>query len=175
MHPCHQGLNANLFDFFPDHVACGILIAGSVLVNVVQDGGKRPLVSHILPVFIFILNESICVFVDGIIRQVHTKVVQVAAHWRLVLLCRESCQALLVDEGAKGIETGDQDVDSQVKLQLVDEIRFVKVSLCHIVFSLHYPVVAMSCQKDTFALALGFRLYDKSLGPLIIELFSETF
>ena len=48
-----------------------------------------------------VLHEVFGLFVNGVVRQVHEEVVEVAAEGRHVVLRREASQALLEDEDAK--------------------------------------------------------------------------
>ena len=43
--------------------------------------------------------------------------------------CAEPCKAFITKESLDGIETGDYDIDSQVKLDSIEEKWFIKVSL----------------------------------------------
>ena len=66
-----------------------------------QDGRQTPLVSNIIPLGVLVLLEGICFLVDGIIGQMHAEVIQVAAHWALVLLCGKTSQTFFVNEAPK--------------------------------------------------------------------------
>lgn len=54
----------------------------------------------------FILDEAICLFINGIICEMHTEVIEVGTLRRKVLLSGESGKTLFVDECSKGVETG---------------------------------------------------------------------
>ena len=115
-----DSFDAYLLDIFPDLISCLILGTCSVIVNVLQDRGKASLVADVVLFFILVLNEAISFFVDSIVCQMHAKIVQVASHWTVVLLCREPGQAFFVDEAAQWVDSGDQNIYPQIKLETID-------------------------------------------------------
>lgn len=66
VNPCEESLHANLFDIVP-HFLAAFVSALSVLVDVLKDGSEAPLVAHVCSVFMLVLNEAVCLFVDGIV------------------------------------------------------------------------------------------------------------
>ena len=92
----------------------------------------------------------------------------------MILFCGESSKTLFVDKGPERVKSCNQDIDPEIKLQVLDEIWLVEISLSYIVFPLDYPVT-ITGQEDSFTLALRLRLYDESFRPLIIELLFEVF
>lgn len=49
---------------------------------------------------IIVLNEAICFLVDGIVGEMHAKIVQIASHGTVIRFGGESGQTLFVDEAA---------------------------------------------------------------------------
>lgn len=92
----------------------------------------------------------------------------------MVLFCSESSETFFVNEGSQRIDSCHQNVNSEVKLQSIDQIRLVQVFLSYVVLTLDHPLVASS-KENPFTLTKVFRLYYKSFGPLISELIFETF
>ena len=124
-------------------------------------------------VTVFVLDEAICFFVDGVICEVHAEVIQVAPCWTVVLFGSKTCEALLVDEAPQRVHARQQDIDPQIKLQTVDEVCLVKVALRNVVFTLYDPVT-VSRQKYSFTLSHVLRLNDERLRALVVELFLEA-
>jgi hypothetical protein len=67
---------------------------------------------------------------------VHAQIVEVAAQRTLVGFGGESSQSFFVDEAPEGVEASDQDIDSEVELEVVDKVGFVEVLLGHVVLTL---------------------------------------
>lgn len=67
MHTTHNGFHANLLDIVPNFITGLILLIFSVCIDVIEDGRKRALVPDIIVVLIFVLNESVGLFIDSII------------------------------------------------------------------------------------------------------------
>ena len=89
MDSAHYCFYADLLDVLPDFISCLILFILPVCIDVVQDGRKRSLVSDVVMILIFILDEPVGLLVDGIVGKVHTQVIQVAAHRTVVWLGSE--------------------------------------------------------------------------------------
>lgn len=170
----HNGFDAYSFDIFPNFISCFIIWIFSIGVNILQNRSKASFVANVSSVSIFILDESICFFVNSVIGKVHAQVVEVAASWTLVLLCGKPGQALFVNETAQRVDSCDQNIDSQIELQAINEIRLVQVALSYIVFTLHDPV-AITRQEYAFTLAHCLRFYYEGFGTFMIKLFFETF
>ena len=75
-----------------------------------------------------VLDKVLTFFVDSIVSQVHTEIVEVAAKWCNVLFGSKSGQSFLVQEHSDRNHGRDQEVDTQVELQVVDQIRLVDIS-----------------------------------------------
>lgn len=67
-----------------------------------------------------VLLEGAIVLVDGVVRQVHEKVVHVPSVGFDVGLCAKSCDSFLVDVDPQRVDSVDEDVDAQVVLEVVD-------------------------------------------------------
>ena len=61
----------------------------------VQHRLVRPLTSHVIVVFVCVLNEGARLLIDCIVGQVHAKIVQVGWSWALVLNSRETREPIL--------------------------------------------------------------------------------
>jgi hypothetical protein len=72
------------------------------------------------------LDVVICAFVNGVICQMNESFFQ---HLRIicVFLSRKPNEALLIKEDLQRVETGDNDVDSQIVLKPVNEMRIRNV------------------------------------------------
>jgi len=92
----------------------------------------------------------------------------------VVLFCGKSRETLFVDKSPEWIKSCYQDINPEIKLQALNEIWFVEISLSYIVLPLNNPITVPG-QEDSFPLALRLRLYDESLCSLIIELLLEVF
>ena len=95
------GLDRELFYFLPalgarDHFG----IFGRCLVNVPENLSETALVARVV-VTAHVLLKIVGVLVDGVVRQVHVQIAQVAANGRNVLRRGEASQALVVDKNAK--------------------------------------------------------------------------
>ena len=65
-------------------------------------------------------------FIDAKIRQVHVSLFDVL-YFRVVLVGGESCKSLLQHVSTQGIITGNQDINSQIIFETVNEMRIVNV------------------------------------------------
>ena len=79
--------------------------------------------------FVFILLELRVELIDGIVSQVHVKVVKVRVNRTLVLLSRKTSKPHVVNKYAQRIHSVEQHVYPQVELQVVYQVRLVDVSL----------------------------------------------
>ena len=66
----------------------------------------------------------------------HEDIVEVVRGRLLVFFGAEPGHALLADVGCKGVQTADKDIEPQVELFLVDEIRIGDVFLDHVLHGL---------------------------------------
>ena len=172
MNTSHQSFDANLFYIVPNLITSQIIFTSSVSIYVFQYRCKTPFVTHVSLSLVLILNEAVCLLVDGVVSQMHAQIIQVAPLGRHVFFSRESGEPFLVNETAQRIDARDKHVYSEIEFQIINQIRFVQIPLGNVVLSLNDPV-AVSSQEYTFALAIRFRLNDKSLGTLVVELLPE--
>jgi hypothetical protein len=111
-------LNSQLLNLLPALIArLHIWISLRRFVNVLEDWGKRPLVT--LVVLSLVLLEVFRIFVDRVVRKVHVEVGQVAAHGRYILWCCKSGQAFMVHKNSQWSYTCYKHVDSKVKFQSI--------------------------------------------------------
>ena len=119
-----------------------------------------------------VLHEVFALLIYRIICQMHAQVVKIATDGCNVVLRCKPRQPLIVDVDAKRNHTRDKDIYAQIELQVVDEERFVKIALSHIVLTRLKPF-PVPRQEDTFALAAGLGLDNEGLSLPIVELLLE--
>lgn len=101
----------------------------------------------------------------------HEEVIEVAFLGSDILLSRKPSQTLLVDEYSQRFNTVDQCVYSQVKLQIIDQVRLMQVSLSYDrVRTLKINVLKASNQVNSSALAHVDRLDNEGLIVFLAEL-----
>ena len=103
----------DVLDVLPETIDVEIRL---VVSDVVPDGGHASLVAARVVVLVLVEYEVVAVFLNGVVSQVHVKVVQVAVLRPHVLLGCESSQALLVYEDAQGVDPVDESVNAQIEL-----------------------------------------------------------
>lgn len=110
------------------------------------------------------VNVVLICLVDGVVGQVHECLFIVGLSRRLIACCAETSQSLIVDEGLNRVESGHDDVDSQVKFDAVEEQRVVEVPLHHYVTTLQcvWQVSQVLKQADRVALSSNFWLCNES-------------
>ena len=121
-------------------------------------------------------DKILAILLDGIVCQVHIQVVKVGVLGTHVFLCSKTCQTLLIHVDTKWIHSIDKGIDTQIKLQTVNKVRFVKVPLRHVLVTLlQVHVLEAPNEENAFALAKVYGLYNESLVILfLIELLSEV-
>ena len=129
---------------------------------------------YVISVGVLVLLEPRLFFIYGVVCQVHTEVVQIRAHRRLVFLCSESCQTLLIDECPQRSDTCDKNIDPQIKFQVVYQIRLVKILLSNIMLPLLKPFIS-PCQENTISLTIEIWLYYKCFSSFHSELLFKRF
>jgi hypothetical protein len=113
-------------------------------------------------IFILILLIIAGLTVDGIIRQMHVNVFQIAALGGLIGLGGESRHALIEEVHLHWVDTVEQNVYSQVKLQAINQVWRINVVLSHHVV-VGIDVLPGSRQKDSLALRFALGLDDEDL------------
>lgn len=121
-----------------------------------------------------VLLEFVRLLIDCVVRQVHEQIVQVAVVRSDVLRRGKSCQAFFVQKDSQRCDTRYQNIDSEVELESVYQVRLVKIPLANVMLLRVYPVVVAS-QKNAFSLAAVLRLDDKGFGLALVELVPEFF
>lgn len=69
---------------------------------------------------VLVLYKAFCFLVNGIVGQVHAQIVEVAPLWRHIVFCRKPCESFFVNESSQGVDTGYQNVNPKIKLQVVN-------------------------------------------------------
>jgi len=77
-------------------------------------------VADVIVFGVSILFESIGLLVDGVVGQMHEEVVEVAAHGTFVVFGCKPGQSFFVNKTPQRGNSGDENVNSQVKLEVVD-------------------------------------------------------
>ena len=85
--------------------------------QILPEERKTPLVPDIILVRGFVELEVLIVLVNCVIRQMHVLVAQIGAEGWLVRFSRQTSQAFSVQEDAKWVTSGHQDIQSEIKLQ----------------------------------------------------------
>ena len=85
--------------------------------------------SRRIVIVVLIKNEIVAIFIDSIIGKVHEEVIQVGIGRADIFLSGETCQAFLVNKNSEGIYTIEEDIDAEVKFEIVNEVGFSKVAL----------------------------------------------
>ncbi len=80
----------------------------------------------------------------------------------------------MVNVGTQRIHSRNKNVNSKIKLELVNQIWFMQIPLGHIMLTSLQPVEVTS-QKYAFSLAACFWLHDESFGLLLVELSFKVF
>ena len=121
-----------------------------------------------------VLLKIICVFVYGIVGQVHIEIAQIGANWWHIARCRKSGQTLLVYEDSQRAKRRYKNVSAQVKFKSINQVGLMKVALADVMLILLNPIM-VSCKENTFALTGIFRFNDKRFGFALIKLLLERF
>ena len=116
---------------------------------------------------IFVLNEVFGVLIDGVVGQVHAHVLDVVPVSLDVRLRREPRETLSIQEYPQWIYTCYHDVDSQVELQVLHQVRLIQIVLYNTMLSQLNVRLRVHCQVDPSTLTGGFRLHDKC-RPLLL-------
>ena len=115
-------------------------------------------------------------FVDGVVGQVHEGLLEVGLGRGLVSSRAEASQSFIVNEGLNRVETGNDDVNAQVKLDAIEKEWCVQVPLhddipaiCHVL-----QVSQILEERDLVALATDIRLGDESRIFVLLLVCFET-
>lgn len=93
----------------------------------------------------------------------HAYILHVFFIRRNVGLCRKSAQSFAEDEDSKWVNTRNQDIDSQVELQAIDQIWPTEVSLNNAMLR-RIDVLKFPCQEDSVTLRHALRFNDVRSG-----------
>lgn len=133
-----------------------------------KDRGKTAFVPTGVLVLIFVSLEVVIVFVDGVVRQVHEQVTQVAFGGANVFTGCKTCQTFLEDEDAQRVYSVDESVDAQVEFIAIYDVGLVQVTLSDVLLALfEVDVLELSHQEDSLALTEVDWLNDKGLYLLL--------
>lgn len=107
-------------------------------------------------------NKVLIVFVEGIVRQMHMNILHIFLPHFLVFFCGESSQAFIVYENSQRIVSHDQDIYSEVELEIFDEERVINIGLDNTIFPVERLNFAINF--NAFSLSHCFRLVNVVLG-----------
>lgn len=96
------------------------------VTNLFPERGQRPLAAGIgleNVLYLVLINPCLTRLVDAVIRQVHVCLFEVGLRRLLVLLCAETRQAFIMQEGVHlpVLDSGDDNVHAQVKLESIHQ------------------------------------------------------
>jgi hypothetical protein len=109
-----------------------------------------------------VVDEFGIFFVDGVVGEMDILFAQIVAVGRHVRLSCKPGQSLLVDVEAQGTDSAQQDIDSEVELESLNEEWTRNVLLHNVVLACLYLFYLLG-QKDASALAVRLWLHDECL------------
>lgn len=77
----------------------------------------------------FVENELGVVLIYSVVREMHANIVHVILCRGLVLLRCKSAQTLLIQIDAERVDTCDEDIHPEIKLEAFNQIRLMHVTL----------------------------------------------
>ena len=121
--------------------------------------GETPFMTSVVALICTL--KGIIELVDRVVGQVHKHVVLGVslAGWFLVRFCGEAGQAFFEEVDHQRIQPIDQHIQSEVKLQTIDQIGSSDILLRHIVLQL-FDLLQTPGYEDTSSLAVGGWLED---------------
>jgi hypothetical protein len=101
----------------------------------------------------------------------HIQVIHIAIVWWLILFSRKSGEAFFMPVYTQGIHSIEKSINSQVKLQIINEVRFVDVPLDHTTLYLRVfnDSIEISCpweRPSGFTMKVFFDIFLFDLFPL---------
>mmetsp|Transcript_33085 Transcript_33085/g.87842 ORF Transcript_33085/g.87842 Transcript_33085/m.87842 type:complete len:263 (-) Transcript_33085:9-797(-) len=126
--------------------------------------------------FLIIMDETFrVVLVERVIRQVHISLRQIFACWRRVSLSAEPGKTLLVKIATERIHRGNEDIQTKVEFEPVEQQRPVNVALNDVAVARLYPILlSASLEKDASSLRSPVGLHDEGFGLLLPHLRVEV-
>jgi len=138
------------------HLCLQPLNINSISGELHKDAFKSSFMTCCCISFIICLKIGI-VFVDCIIREVYEWIIICL---QLVLLCRKSGQTISECKYSQRLHVGHQNVDSKIKLVVIDQIRVFDILLNYEVLS-HIDLVKTLGDEDALALGKCFWFHDE--------------
>mmetsp|Transcript_4055 Transcript_4055/g.11846 ORF Transcript_4055/g.11846 Transcript_4055/m.11846 type:complete len:493 (+) Transcript_4055:1522-3000(+) len=165
-----DGLVHDVGDAVPEAVR--ILAA---LLQVLQEPGQPPLAAAHLLARLVVLHEGVAMLVDGVVREVHRRLLHVLLRRLLVLLRAQPHEPLAVQQDAQRLDGHDERVDAQVELVAVDEQRVLHVLLRDLP-DRRVDVLGALREVDALALAAAVRLHDerRHAAPALLPLAADV-
>ena len=129
--------------------------------------------SAVIIAFLILLKFWIF-FVNCVVRQVHVQIIKIDLLRWLIFVSSQSAQPFVIKVYSHRINSTQHYVNPQIKLQLINKKRFVKVSLNNVML-LFVKIFQRSCHENTFSLAWCFRLTDESFSPNLFSSICSLF
>jgi hypothetical protein len=109
----------------------------------------------------------------------NVEIIHVASIWSDIFLSCKTCQTFSKDESSKGINPVEKTIYSKIKLEIVNEIWFMKILLNHILltwFKVQMLYVIPFIGKEySLALRQTIRFYDEGCVFILLEDFFYCF
>jgi hypothetical protein len=126
------------------------------------DWSERTFVAFRHVFFWLIENEIGIVLIDSIISQMHANLLHVVSVRSLIFFSCEPAQSLLIQIKHQWVDATNQDINSEIEFESIDEIGSMQVPLDHAVRA-GIDILKFSREENAFSLWETFRLYNK--GP----------
>lgn len=147
----------------------------TILLNNFEDSLEGPFVTSFFLFFfvLFVLLEFGVEFIDGVVSKMHVEVFQVLLSWRTIVFCGKSCESLIVDIYSERVHSIQKHVDSKIKFEIINQVRFMDVSLDNatILETGFKDIFEVPCQEYSFTLRESFWLHNVSFLLSIRRLF----
>ena len=125
----------------------------------------------IIFVLVLVVDKSIRLLLNRVVCKVHKQVLEVALLWSLIFLGCEAGETLLVDIDAQRVNAVDKRVDSEVELQVVNQVGLGHVALGNELIPLtQVNVLKLANQINAAPLTHVHRLDDEGFVLLFCEL-----
>lgn len=122
----------------------------TVLSEPLSQPGDAALAADLL-IFVtsIVLHKRFVVLIDGVVRQVHVAVRDVVLVGSLVRISAESAQSLPVQKNTQRIARGDQDINSHVELEVIDQQGAMNIGLDYVTLIRGYDLLRTVSKKYT--------------------------
>ena len=101
----------------------------SIFFHQFEDRSDGSLVANRHVIFIFVEDKLIAFLVDGVVGEVHADILNVVLIRDNIAFSCKSGQSFMVEINSKRIDSSYEDIESEIKLQSIDEVGLADVSL----------------------------------------------